>query len=181
MKYYSTAPATASYTVGTGGTGAAAGSNVGSAGGSTTFNSEMNLGGGAGGSWGEFRSDASSRPPTYSRAGLGGSPDAGDLSDIKGNGGSPPPGMNGPWYEPNFTTRYATTGGSSFLGPGANPAQFDQAALTNTASSAVGLPGVSPGSGGGGAVVSNNGATGTGTARAGGNGKSGIIIVYEYS
>jgi hypothetical protein len=62
------------------------------------------------------------------------------------------------------------SGGGSFFGPGA------QQAVDGNSSTANGFNASTPGTGGsGGCAVANN------TARSGGNGADGLIIVYEFS
>ena len=156
QRYYSSAPSSASFTIGAAGAAGASGANPGGAGGATSFNSDFTSGGGSGGVAGTAF-NASTRGISYLPT-LGGSPsgtyDAGgsgemSVSSVIHAGG-------------NFLSG---SGGSSMLGSGAR----------GRTSGGVGDAATTLGSGGSGCATSNPGGP-----YAGGAGAAGIIIVYEY-
>ncbi len=161
---YYVASVAASYpvTVGAAGTGGVAGANPGSAGGSSTFNGTVSAGGGSGGG------GCTATVGIFYNAGGAGGTAGGGTVNIPGNSGS-----NGVIYV-NSSSPAACSGigGSGPLGQGGVSPY-----IVNL--SKAGNSGTGYGSGGSGAISTwtsggNNG------AQAGGNGTSGVIIVYEY-
>jgi hypothetical protein len=142
-------------TIGSGGAGGAAGANNGSAGGQTSFGSAViGNGGGLGGGSAAFNFWIT----TIAGGGGGGT---GDLVILGGTGTSGNPVDN--------NGGYGGTGGSTVLGRSASPALAWQ-------SSSNGRNGNLYGTGGSGAASGQNS-----TAKAGGNGAAGIIIVELYA
>lgn len=155
-KYYSTAGATFTYTVGVKGTGGAAGNNAGNAGADTTFTDGTTLVTAKGGNGG-----AGSAGSASILAGLGGAGVIATNGDENGVGENGDGGM----------TLSATLavggkgGGSGRFGTGG------QAKITQGGGNAA----TGRGSGGGGGAMLNNGGT-----VAGGDGTDGLIVVHEY-
>jgi len=136
------------------GAGGANSSSSGNAGGASSFGTINATGGNGGG----LISNSSTYPATLTPAnpGVG---TGGNIYNSKGGQGSPPIAMS----SSNF---YSGTGGASKLGAGG---EF-QTATSN------GSDAVSYGSGGGGASVAPSG-----TAKASGAGRAGLVIVWEYA
>lgn len=159
-KLISTSPAaTFTYTVGTGGTGATAGNNPGNNGNATTFDT-LTANGGNGGT-GTASSGAAGQYTAYSS---GGSATGGDINISGGNGG---PG----------SVCVAAGAGLSIGGTGGNSAYGNGGGgVTVSGGAASGNDGIPYGGGGSGGCTAN-----TGSPAAGGNGATGIIIIWEYS
>lgn len=157
--WVSSAAASYTYTVGGGGAGGAAGTNNGVAGGTTTFSaSSLQATGGSGGT-SLAPSAAGGNAVTGGGGGVGSN---GDINIVGGTGGA------------SFGTLSAYCiggfGGSSYFGGGAT------APVINTNASSAGITALTRGGGGSGACSINNT-----TDRAGGDGASGLIIVWEFS
>ena len=153
-------PSSVTVTRGAGGAGGAAGSNVGSAGGSSSFGTlVVGLGGLNGGT-----------------TSFGGTPiwNSGDnIGQFSGTGSLVIPG--GPsvtGMSLSFTAVIGGAGGDSFLGRGANSIKTFADNQGNNGQAGFGY-----GSGGGGGLNSRN----TSTARTGGTGANGIVIVELYA
>jgi hypothetical protein len=155
----------AAYVVGAKGSGGTAGANNGTAGSNTTFTDTAGsptvytAGGGAAGTFiGTFGVGL------ITASAAGGTATNGDTSR---------PGGVGPWgYSPATTQVIAPGGGSSMYDPGAPPVSQFAINSSVAGNSAAGF------GGGGGAAVSEGA---TATARAGGDGSNGVIIIWEYS
>lgn len=156
-KYYASAAATYTYTIGLGGSGGAAGINIGTSGGSTTFDTMTAGGGGPGNGSGTAGSAIISNP-----SGAGGTSSGGDIN-VNGAPGNSGVGQ--------LSGVVSGSGGSSFFGGGGQGAN-----VISSGSLAGNNGSTNSGSGGSGAVSIN-----TTTARAGGNGAAGIIIVWEFA
>ena len=143
--------ATATYTVGALGAGGTAGDNDGSAGGATSFGA-YTANGGAGGLGG-----ADSATPTIELGGAGG---------VGGNGVAGDPGA--PSIRVAALMAASGKGGRGLLGPGG-----DTKVNTNAAGNVASVG--SYGSGGGGGIQ-----TASITARAGGDGTGGLVVVTEW-
>lgn len=153
-------PASVTCTVGSGGTGGAAGSNNGNAGGDSSFGTSIIATGGYGGGVTDFGGQL------IWNAGAVKAPLSG-LGDL-----IIPGGPSTAAFSLSFTSAFGAAGGNSFLGqsnPGSN--------LYATGQSAAGDNAYGYGAGGGGAISAQNNTT----ARAGGNGSPGIIIVELYA
>jgi len=159
QKFYSTAPSTASYSVGTAGAGGAAGLNNGSSGGDTTFNGDFTAGGGSGGAAGAQQTVTTSTNVINAQTSGG---VASGSYDIGTSGGA-----SAYAFAMDGLAAISGTGGRSFFGPGGGGRE------TN----AAGIDAGGYGGGGGGAKTVNS----SGGPFAGGDGAAGIIIVYEYS
>lgn len=157
-KWISSASATYTYTVGASGAGGSAGNNPGSAGTNTTFSTLTANGGGGGGG-----DSSHAVVTTGGTAGAGGSSSGGDINITGQTGGT---GLN--------ATGFASSGvgGSAQYGAGA--------VYTIAVSGSANITGVDAvaNSGGGGSGASTFGGS---TALAGGNGGSGLIIVWEFA
>lgn len=141
------------YTVGALGAGGTAGANDGTTGGTTTFSaSSLQATGGVGGK--------GAPQNVYAAGGLGGIGSNGDF-----NAGGAPGGWGAGNDSGSPTIGSGAFGGSSHYGGGAN----------STISPATGNTAQNYGSGGGGAMTTSA------TTRAGGDGKAGLIIVWEFS
>ncbi len=155
------APATATYTVGTGGAGGTAGNNNGATGVATTFvGTGANIAAqpGIGGSGSPISTSSAFR----GAGGGGGTASGGDVNIVGGTGNY------------GYTTNAAGTGfteagygGGTYLGDGG---VFNPAVATGATAAA------NSGAGGGGGGATNNG-----SAFAGGAGAAGIIIVWEFA
>lgn len=157
QKFYSTPPTSAPYTVGAGGSGGTYSPvvNAGS-GGNTTFNTtDIVVTGGVGGV--EGFGNNSQEINAGSNGGVAGAGNASDLVQ---------PGQPG-WF--GYTT-ISGTGGASGLGSGGALCVHANSGVAVAGNNATGYGG----GGSGAATPSSFGANG-------GNGASGIIIVYEYS
>lgn len=158
-RFYLVAPAATTVTIGAGGVGVSAGTGAG--GGNTIFGVSVSFPGGSGAIAGS----------TSTSAGVTGTP-----------GGSPPPpsganifGAQGavstlPGFVLASTSALAGGGGTSPYGGGGG------AIGVNGTYAISGSPAVGYGAGGGGAVGANHGVT-----LKGGDGRSGILIIYEYA
>lgn len=144
--------ATYTYQVGAKGTGGAAGANNGNGGSTSTFGTITALGGGAG--------VAGSLGTTFGLT-QGGAPAAAGANGDVMCGGS----VGGHGFRLSATGGISGPGGTGPFGGSANLQDAD----------AAGDPGRGAGSGGGGAHVSS-----VNTARAGGDGSDGVIIVTEF-
>lgn len=144
--------ATYTYQVGAKGTGGAAGANNGNPGSTTTFGTITALGGGAG---------VAGALGTALTINQGGAPAVAGANGDMMCGGS----IGGMGVRLSATAGFSGSGGDGPFGGGANLQDID----------AAGAVGFGPGSGGGGAHVSS-----VNTARAGGDGVDGIIIVTEF-
>lgn len=150
--------ASQSVTIGAGGTGAS--NTAGTAGGDTSVGAIVIAIGGSGGAVGTGTGVG------YTVAGAaGGVVGTGNIS-LPGN--SATRGFNAAG---TVSVVYGSAGGTTALGGG-----VQEVAATGANSTAGNSAAANTGSGGGGAVGGNN----TGTARAGGNGGSGLVIIYEY-
>ena len=146
-------------TIGAAGNGGAAGNNTGTSGGSTTFGSVLTAGGGTGGG-GE---GSNALPAVGGSAGIGGS-SSGSSSLFSSAG------QNGRIVLNTSTvTAIAGGGGSTLYGSGAQDNVIGSTSM-------AGQPGTGFGSGGSGAVSVNGN-----VQQAGGNGRPGLVIIYEYS
>lgn len=161
QRYYATAPATAPYTVGAGGTGGFPA--AGSAGGTTTFNTnDMKIGGGAGGGAPVLPSTSVSNVGAQAAGGVAISGDGSNFV-FAGQPGRPGIGIvNGG----GLTGRSGCGGCSGF---GAGGAKFA------TGSGIVGTNATGYGAGGSGAMSIVNV-----SGWSGGDGKAGVIIVFEF-
>lgn len=155
-KLITTPDATYAYTVGAKGTGGAAGSNNGNAGSDSTFGAGGGLitakGGGVGVLGALGTTVAFTGPVGGSAVSTGG--------DVNAGGNPGDPGLR-----QSATVAFSGAGGASYFG-GPGGTRDDDAA---------GAAATGPGSGGGGALVSS-----TNTARAGGDGADGVIVVTEF-
>lgn len=145
-------------TVGAGGVGAvSAGSGTsGASGGSSSFGSLLSATGGAGGG----AANNVSVSGALQAGGAGGSGTGGNLFNGVG-------GYGGYGSANQSTNQVGGLGGASYFGQGGGSV---------FSATLAGLPGITKGSGGGGAVGANSGA-----AVKGGNGASGQVIVVEYA
>lgn len=161
IKRITSVSGTYTYSIGGGGAGGVAGTNNGSTGGNTTFvnGATTYTAYGGGGGYGDGTHTSS----------IGASQPGGSGGAVSTNGDINTGGMPGnPGF--TFTTTYQSsgTGGSTLYGGGG----VGMVTITGAGNNATGY-----GAGGGGAassVIST-------TAKAGGNGTQGIIIVYEYN
>ena len=158
-KWITSASGTYIYTVGAGGNGGAAGNNVGTTGTATTF-STLSATGGTGGSGFTAQSSSTS---IGALGGLGGIPTGGDIN-IQG--------QTGGWGVCLASQMNTGVGGGSFFGAGAQAVQQ----LSSPGGTVGTNANTNTGGGGSGAASSNQG-----TNRAGGNGGSGLISVWEFS
>lgn len=154
QKLITSPSATYSYAVGAGGAGGTAGANNGTSGGDSTFGTALLSAGG--GEFGYFMSVGTSVTVRFGQATLG----IASGGDINVNG---QPGQAGQRYS-------ATVVMGGHGGPG--PWGGGGAGINGNS---PGSPGVGPGAGGGGAGVAS-----VNTARAGGDGAAGVIIVTEF-
>lgn len=154
----------ASYSVGAGGTGGAAGANNGNAGGDTTFTATGGGGtvytasGGSGGNTG-----TATAPPFIGVQTAGGGATNGDVNR-PGN-----PSVSG--VAMSTSNAMSGGGGAGPYGPGAAGVNVS---VVDTSTAGVNATG--KGGGGSGAV-----GVGTGATRAGGDGSAGLLIIWEYS
>lgn len=144
---------TETVTVGAAGTGATAGNNAGGTGGNSAFGTHATANGGTGGAG--MQSEAGSR---VSAGGAGGTAASGDIN-IQGADGSYGH-VDAGWADTDMA------GGDTILGTGGR---------NRTGSSLAGVAARGYGAGGGGGYDQ-----GANTARAGGAGGAGIVIVEEY-
>lgn len=152
------------YSVGAGGTGGAGASPAaGADGGSTTFGSVLTCPGGMGAPG--VTADSGAAAITYPGAGIGAAATGGDF-----NSAGIPGGMG--W---NFVTLGLAFGSDCVSGAGGDRPHYGSGGPSIRGGSSDGNTGVGYGGGGGGATT--NGVT----ARAGGAGMDGVIIVSEYS
>lgn len=142
-------------TIGAGGSGGADGLSAGSAGGSSSFGTHITAVGGNAG-----QSDHTSGPGTAIRTG-GATPTGGSGGDITINGGAGENGIHGA----GFVASQGNGGASVF-------AMGGRASATNDGANGPDAPG--PGAGGSGGHDNN---TGTRSARSGGDGAAGLVIV----
>jgi hypothetical protein len=153
--YVASASSTYTYTVGAGGAGGLAGANTGSSGGTTTFSaSSLQATGGSGGL--PDNTPALVNSTSFSQGGVSGIGSNGDINS-SGNPGS--------YGSASLGNLASGNGGSSIYGGGAVGVVNATGAGNNAGSY---------GSGG-------SGASGTTVSLAGGNGSSGLIIVWEFS
>jgi hypothetical protein len=147
-------------TRGAGGAGGVAGNNAGSTGGSSSFGSLVSANGGFGGGPEAFGGSLIWNSLDVQGPTIG-------TGDLVISGGSSQAGIS-----LSFTAVVGSTGGDSFLGTATNAVKtYDNAEGYN------GKSGMGFGSGGGGAINSQNNAT----ARVGGAGANGIVIVELYA
>ena len=140
-------------TIGAAGT---AGLGAGGNGGTTSFGALLQATGGLGGTLGTASPDYRPNNPTAGGLGTGG-------NILNAPGGAAAYGF----YAPSPSVPVSGAGGASFFGPGGQ---------AQVATSLAGIAGVSPGSGGSGAIAQAL----FGAGLAGGAGAPGLIIVYEY-
>jgi uncharacterized protein (TIGR03437 family) len=153
-KYIASPAASYSVSIGTGGSGGAAGDNAGAAGGNTIFGSTvMTCNGGSGGSG----SGAAGLGASIVAGGAGGATSTGGDLNIGGNAGGNGDRLSG-------TVSASQHGGGSYFGGGA-PGVLN----------AAGVAAASYGGGGSGASTQGN------TNRAGGDGSQGVIVVSEFN
>lgn len=153
-RWYSTIGASYTYAIGAGGAGGAAGNNPGATGSATSFDA-VSVPGGLGGN-----SMATTAGSAVSRGGSPGAVPTG--GDINADGA---PGHPGLVVVGSTGVAFSGTGGSSPFGGGGPGANVERAGSNAAASSGGGSGGM---------------CTGT-TARAGGNGGPGIILVWEFA
>lgn len=151
-----TVGASQTVTIGTAGTGGNAGNNAGNAGGDTSVGTLCVGKGGSGGGAASSGSGGSSN--SRGTGGAGGVVGTGDVTIVGGDG------VNGWSATTNATVVVIPQGGESVFGSGA------KSAVNGTGTTAT-----VPGTGGAGGNDINNAA-----ARAGGDGKAGIVIITEY-
>ncbi len=161
-KLITSAAATYTYTVGTGGAGGATGLNAGSTGVTTSFGA-LSATGGSGGAAGTTSAIASGA----ALSGAGGTGGGGAGGDININGDN---GLYGVGYGANFAAGGAGAPSGGGLGM-STPSNS-----TGTGAAANGSPGGIYGAGGAGGSSLN-----TASTASGGAGADGVIIVYEYS
>ena len=147
--------ASVTVTVGAGGANGAAGANAGSTGGTSSFGAYLSATGGSAGG-----GDAASTAPIYGASGA--SPGAGSGGDLNVSGTA-----GGRSFSIN------TSGDSMFWIYGGGSALSPQSHMQASATGGNGTNGISYGMGGGGGVNTVSQAT----ARAGGDGSAGIVIV----
>lgn len=149
--------ATETVTVGTGGVHGASGPNNGGNGVASSFGTHCTGSGGTGGN----SSGAATTNPTFASGGAGGTVSGSGCTAYIGNAGG-----TGIAVSVATAATAAGVGGNSFFGGGA---------AANNSNNAAGVNATGYGGGGSGGSTSNSG-----TARAGGDGMSGIVIVKSY-